>query len=557
MKVLTHIRDGKPVKFIFASITLALITCLFISGVTSFAYADSTQDEQTKYDVNVGILGPLFGRILPEYKTTDSFDYRWISTANNKKYNAELASFANTLSTDIYKYAFVAGPSGRHAIGSLKTPADYTYLLKDMGFTDVRFMDLGQEVWPQDQNDVSGLVLAHRKIFFDGEDHDIFIAVVRGTQEAGEWTSDLDPGANTADYTNLTGAHPEWTNKQHHKGFDVLANRLKTKIDAFVAEKSSANTQKSMLITGHSRGAAESNILGTFYENDPNIKTFTYAFSCPLTTLVSQEEASKYKTIFNFCEKNDLVGHVPLRHWGYTRYGTDIIGDALSDSNYKSLIDEMMGTTFYDSDKTPVIEGLNSIANNTEEFYVTRTDKTTMTAAEVASSIAQLDVKNSYSIAADGTRTYNDSFFLQGASKLLEDMMALAVKTNSFESVNKSVSTAKGQTPNAPTENLYTSNDPLAANGLDDVAKDLLALDKLVAGTNCEKASKAFTDAADASMLMPHLTATTFALTKVAPAPSQPLASIFGEGNIGLIVFLIAIGIAAIVGIVIYVKVRK
>lgn len=516
--------------------------------------SSTNQNGNNVLNMNAKICGPLFGGIS-EYNVLLNFDYKWLYEDPNTSYNSNLAMVANMLSTDIYKYAYVKAISGKGAIGSSKTDADYTYLLKDLGFDDVKFIELANLGWENDKNDVGAIVLAHKTIATEKGNKDIFINVIRGTQNSGEWTSDLDVGSTSQDYERQTGPHPYWMNKNHHKGFDVFSNRISEQIDKYIAQHSSQNSEKSILITGHSRGAAAANILGQMYEDRQNIKPYTYAFSCPLTTLQPKNKAQSYKTIFNFCEKNDLVGHVPLQHWGFTRYGNDIIGDSFADGVYKKTIEEMMNHTFYDSDKSNVIKGLDSIVDNIDDIYSNRQDVSNLSPEEAQIWIQILGISDCYKVlpydskANAYPREYNDGFFLKASSKILEDMMSLFVKDGSIDNIQNAFNAVQSS---SDVNSLLQNNSLNLA-----LVKDLVALKVLVAGTNCEEAYNAFSNENKVEMLMPHLTATTLALAKITPSADMVSGTSYGSGNIILICVLAALGLAAIIITVVVVKKRK
>ncbi|MCQ2751969.1 MAG: hypothetical protein MJ189_02570 [Coriobacteriales bacterium] len=578
-------------------ISIAL-TALLTIAIFPFSALAADEANQSSYEFDTAISGPLFGRPLSEYQTKAKFDFKWITSDNPRLFNKDLASASSLLATDIYSMAYVKGPSGKGIIGNAKTADDYTYLLKDFGFDDVKFVDLATQKWEQDQNDVAGLVLAHRAIKVNNKNYDAFACVVRGTQGEGEWSSDLDVGAQTDAYANFTGDHPEWLNKSNHKGFDVCANRIATLVDSYISDKSSSDSQKTMLITGHSRGAAEANILGAMYEKDENIRSYTYTFSCPLTTLVNPGEATSYKSVFNYCEKNDLVGMVPANKWGFTRYGNDIIGDSFADSKYKSLIEEMMGATFVNSDKKTVIDSLSGIAETPADLYADRKDKTKISPDEAKASIDYLDISDCYWIGdeanSDGNydRIYSPYFFLKASSKTLEDLSKLTRTSGSYDLADKITSIARSTDATQMTM-LFTAQDETqleqalsepamvdltdaakenfnavqkdsedqiteaksltAAYSLD-FLKDILAIKQLIPNTTVEGPFNTFNDADKVSMLMPHLTATTKALAEISNSPTSAAATSFGLGEIIFLAIFVGLAIAAIAFFVIFTR---
>ena len=165
-------------------------------------------------------------------------------------------------------------------------------------------------------DDLSEITIGHREVTYQGVTRDIIFIAVRGTDATiEEWSSNFDVGANTTDYWDV--ANPHWRNKDHHKGFDVAANRLDEFIKDYISNLD-GNTSKVLYFTGHSRGAAIANILASMYV-DAGYSTVGYTFATPSTTL--DKNVSSYKTIFNIVNSDDLVPCLPLEKWGYGKYG--------------------------------------------------------------------------------------------------------------------------------------------------------------------------------------------------------------------------------------------
>ena len=76
---------------------------------------------------------------------------------------------------------------------------------------------------------------------------------------------------------------------------------------------------KTILITGHSRGAAIANLIGANYEKKANTTTYTYTFATPNNTAASN--VRDYKTIFNIVNADDMIPFMPLSQWGFDKYG--------------------------------------------------------------------------------------------------------------------------------------------------------------------------------------------------------------------------------------------
>ena len=92
----------------------------------------------------------------------------------------------------------------------------------------------------------------------------------------------------------FTGDLVDWDNKELHKGFGVAASRTKEAINKYISEHTENDIPSTMLICGHSRGAAIANILGAYYEDRDDIVSYTNTFASPLCTVVNKS----YKSIW-------------------------------------------------------------------------------------------------------------------------------------------------------------------------------------------------------------------------------------------------------------------
>ena len=50
---------------------------------------------------------------------------------------------------------------------------------------------------------------------------------------------------------------------------------------------------------------------------------YAYTFASPATTLNAQAHDARYANIFNIANPSDIMPYLPLRTWGYERYGID------------------------------------------------------------------------------------------------------------------------------------------------------------------------------------------------------------------------------------------
>ena len=229
----------------------------------------------------ITVEGAIFGgksddRIAAEI----CYDPAWITKGDNTVYNPDLAAFCALLSTDIYfrEKDLPKGTQNRILLDGVPAENyDWTVLLTEAGFTDVRYVESYKEgTYETDTADSATLVLGYQKV----NRQDTFVAVFRGSFSAQEWVSAFDPGFAGEEYTAYTGEHPEWKNPENLKGPDIGASRALTFIEAYMAEHDDPAAENCILVTGHSRGAGLANIAGAQLEKDPAVRSFTYTFNC-------------------------------------------------------------------------------------------------------------------------------------------------------------------------------------------------------------------------------------------------------------------------------------
>ena len=243
-------------------------------------------------------------------------DYKALIDGSNKTYSKDLAKLSILYSSDIYKDLYIKFTSG--TTGGSDTA---TNLGKKLGLKDVKSFKINASDYSVDKDDITEFFVGHKNIIYKGVVREVIIVAVRGTNDTNaEWSSNFDVGADTKEYYNAMGkSHPDWKNKLNHKGFDVAANRVYDKLEAYIDQYVDSDAQTSILLTGHSRGAAIANILGQMFTDNTSFKTYAYTFAAPNTT--TAKNAATYKNIFNIVNKDDIIPFLPLKEWGFTKYG--------------------------------------------------------------------------------------------------------------------------------------------------------------------------------------------------------------------------------------------
>jgi hypothetical protein len=237
---------------------------------------------------------------------------------DNTVYQKDLSVFSIVYASEMYSDVSLAMTSG--VTGGDGNPATFGKLF---GLQDVEDIKIKAANYSVDKDDLTEFAVGHRTVFYKGYEKEIIVLAVRGTNATNaEWSSNFDVGADTPEYYAAMGeSHPDWVNKGNHKGFDVAMNRVLTKFYDYVERHglNDLNRDKTILITGHSRGAAIANLLGAHFEDSAEYESFTYTFASPFCT--TDQNAAKYKTIFKVANEDDLIAYLPLEVWGFKKYG--------------------------------------------------------------------------------------------------------------------------------------------------------------------------------------------------------------------------------------------
>ena len=256
-----------------------------------------------------------------EAATVVNWDDAWFNTSSYT-YNHDLATTAAVLAAAAYDESFVK-----------KT------LREQLGFNafdSVEYHPAGKDY--NGDYDQVGFSIETR---MTSNGVPIIAVIVRGTPGNGEWLSNL----NVADTLQNN-------DQETHEGFKAGALQVLRALRSYVSDNGIDLAKARVLIAGHSRGAAVSNILGARLDDGlttdagtlspDNVYTFT--FESPNATLASNRSDAKYGNIFNIVNPEDVVIKVPLGEWGYGRYGRDLALPSRSNTrrgDYKAQLAKM------------------------------------------------------------------------------------------------------------------------------------------------------------------------------------------------------------------------
>ena len=201
------------------------------------------------------------------------------------KFNKELSMLSLTLSSAAYSYTY--------ALDNLET----------MGFEHLSKFNYADNY----ESDAVGTIIASKKL----DDTTIVALIFRGTFEK-EWYSNFDIGRDVK-------------NTKVHRGFNNASEFALKKLDMYINNYGIDRDHCKFLLTGHSRGAAVANLVSKSLIDTygPN-NVYAYTFATPNTTTDENAKDSRYAGIFNFVNPEDFIAFIPLKDWGFTKYGTTI-----------------------------------------------------------------------------------------------------------------------------------------------------------------------------------------------------------------------------------------
>ena len=293
--------------------------------ISNPAFADTDFDGTSDYEDNTPKSNTVKGIMHYPYDKKEcniefEMDYRDLIDGDNFIYSKNISVLSSLYAADTYDETYIEITEGAKLGGSDTGKNFGTLLGLD---SDSKFISVKSSEYAQDKDDVTDFFVGHKKMIYNGVENEVVIVAVRGTNGTNaEWSSNFDVGADSAEYYTAVGkTHPDWNNKNNHKGFDVTATRVYNKLIPYLQANIDQKARKTILICGHSRGAAIANILGARLEREhPEYNSFTYTFATPYST--TDKDAASYKTVFNVVNSDDLITALPLAKWGFAKYGT-------------------------------------------------------------------------------------------------------------------------------------------------------------------------------------------------------------------------------------------
>ena len=216
-------------------------------------------------------------------------------------------------------------------------------------------------------NDYAAYTIARKSITDEnGEEYILYVIPVKGTSKNAEWYSNFNLGKSG-----------------DHEGFYLAEKEILQQLVSYTDSDSEKydRAHRIIWVTGHSRGAAIANILaGELTDNHSKWFSealdiaypehiFGYTFACPN---VSKRANQSYTNIWNFNNPGDVVPSVPLRSWGYYRYGQTIDEmDNIDNISQRFMEEHNGGVDSFDSlQSTKEFEStLSTLVVNEEDFH--------------------------------------------------------------------------------------------------------------------------------------------------------------------------------------------
>lgn len=207
-------------------------------------------------------------------------------------------------------------------------------LLSQLGFSDIELFSYEKK---PSMNSV-GAAFGQKEIILGEKPCTLIAVAIRGNGYESEWVGNFRVGSGTA-----------------HKGFQRAADQVLKELCAYLdAHQEVLQPNLKLWICGYSRGAAAANLAGAKLDQGKGLTEkgislepediYIYGFEVPRTTKDSRYKEACYGNIFSIVNGGDFVGEMPLRSWGYQRYGiTKFLPAAQTAAGYGGMEDARTG----------------------------------------------------------------------------------------------------------------------------------------------------------------------------------------------------------------------
>ena len=264
---------------------------------------------------------------FPVSKTSVQIEWneKWFGEKSSYEYKHELARIACYFSEAAYSDV------SENPEQSILYDAYRKIGVKEADIEPHYNIDYSDALWGFDQCAFS---IASKKIKSSKGEQTLVFVVVRGTPlNASEWLS------------NLNINDTEKIQQSIHKGFARAANIVHLALISYMLRHRIDPTDSFLFMTGHSRGAAVSNLLSKLLLDDNFFKPeniYTYTFASPNVTTEDDVTSEKYGFIWNIVNAEDIVPTVPLNRgsWKFRKYGHVLAFSNDTNTNHHTYMEE-------------------------------------------------------------------------------------------------------------------------------------------------------------------------------------------------------------------------
>lgn len=275
---------------------------------------------------------------------------------DNNQLSPELAKMSAALSSAAYNYGWLA------------------QLLAGISCSSIVMMNFDKAHTEEDYDFVRYAIAARRGVSFQGRDYILYFLPIQGTRGSYDWCGNFKLGDG-----------PD------HEGFSIAAEKVLLELAAEMAGDGYSRDTRIILTTGHSRGAAVSNIVAAALSGGSSAyvlpeHVFSYNFACPS---VSKNADESLLNIYNFNSADDIIPLVPMAEWGYRRNGVTMELSRSALRNVQQRFLSYVGTDYAGTPDVPqaYAEILNRLIPDNESA-------STVTAAVLKGLAAYMKAKN-------------------------------------------------------------------------------------------------------------------------------------------------------------------
>ena len=347
---------------------------LDLSSSDLYSYAGTVSSDGTVNEEGGGVVTPddpdsnqIDGTISVPYKSsydktdkTLSVTYRdGFFTAENQKYDMDLSKVSLGLTMTTMKQK----KSGSKYVWDDSNTKSF---LKNTLKFDEGYKAYNQNKSLTDTSDKAAYAIAHKKVSIDGSPTTIVAVAVRSANYGGEW------------YSN--GQVSGGSDSKLHKGFSGSAAEISDSVKAYMKDNGISSDAR-IWITGFSRGGAVANLTGRMLVNRSAVKAenmYCYTFAAPLTT---KKLSRSQRGIFNTVNSFDMIPDVPMKSWGFGRYGDNYYLPSKMNKGYATMkkqtdqsFNELTGQSYgvywnHLLFKEKLLDSLNGAVGYTESSY--------------------------------------------------------------------------------------------------------------------------------------------------------------------------------------------